>query len=64
MTNAGKEYTIAQLDKNLREKIPRWVITGKDPQEILKLSEPKYLLERTKKTENYKLMVTAEKNTP
>lgn len=64
VTNAGKEYTIAQLDKNLHGKIPNWKITGRDPQEILKLSGPKYLLEKTKKTGNYKLMVTAEKNTP
>lgn len=64
LTNPGKEEIISRLSKQLQDHILTWKMIDIDPLKILEESEPQYLLEETKKTGKYKLMVTAEKNTP
>lgn len=64
LTPLGKNATIRKLEHDLQVNIEKRILSEKDHKAILEKSGASYLLERTKKTENYKLIVTAEKNVP
>lgn len=64
LTPQGKTATLGKLERDLQANIEERILSKKDHNAILEEAHAKYLLEPTKQTRNYKLIVTAEKNIP